>query len=300
MTGKDGKDYIINVPLGTSIINEEGKIIEDILADNYRYIICNGGEGGKGNSCFKSAINHAPSLHENGDLGEEIKVTLKLRYIADVGLIGLPNAGKSTLISALTNAKPRIANYEFTTLTPVLGICEFNNQKITFADIPGLIEGASEGRGLGHEFLKHIERCHILLHIVSLSEIDNIDPYKSFKIIENELKLYSSSLIHKEIILVCNKMDCENGEERFNEFKKHFKNKKIFLISAKEKMGIDELKEYVFAKYENIKNLFKSETVEDTSVKIIEIKKRKEYEKDLEIKKIEDGVFEVNSNFIKY
>lgn len=164
-TGRNGQDYLIKVPLGTSVYDfDTNELITDILKSGQTYEICKGGKGGRGNAFFKSSFNKAPTLFENGDIGEERKVFLKLKYVADVGIIGFPNAGKSSLVTALTNARPRIANYQFTTLVPILGTTKINDKDIVFADIPGLIEGASEGKGLGHDFLKHIERCQILIH----------------------------------------------------------------------------------------------------------------------------------------
>jgi GTP-binding protein len=210
MSGRAGKDVYIKVPVGTTVYDAETeKIIVDILSVGQEFVICKGGKGGYGNAFFKSSFNKVPTLHENGDLGETKEILLKIRYIADVGIVGFPNAGKSTLINLISNAKPKIANYQFTTITPVLGVVKNKGKELIFADMPGLIKGASSGKGLGHEFLKHIERCYVLIHLVSLDPNDNEDVLLSIKQINDELKKYSKILLNKNIILVASKADTE-------------------------------------------------------------------------------------------
>jgi GTP-binding protein len=298
--GHNGNDIIVKVPLGTSVYNANtNEIIDDILIDKYQKIVCNGGKGGWGNAFFKSAKNRIPTLHENGDIGDEIDVILKLKYIADVGVIGLPNAGKSTFVNAITNSKAKIGNYQFTTLTPNLGTYNFgDNKTIVFADIPGLIEGASAGKGLGHEFLKHIERCEILIHLVSLENENLFDTYNA---INNELKLYSSALINKKIFIVINKIDIEEENIKIIEFKKHFKDQKIYEISAKNKLNLDILLKDIEQSYvEFYAN--KNNIVDDTNnnIKVIELVQEIDYAKELQIKQISKNTFLVDSKYLEY
>ncbi len=301
-TGKQGEDYFIKVPLGTSIYDASTKeLIVDILQSGQTYTICNGGKGGHGNAFFKSSFNKAPTLFENGDLGEERKIDLKLRYVADVGIIGFPNAGKSTLVSALSNARPRIANYQFTTLVPVLGTTKIKDKTLVFADIPGLIEGASEGKGLGHDFLKHIERCQMLIHLISLSDIDNEDLFQAYTIINEELSKFSNKLTKKKILVVLNKSDMNSSEQNINEFCKKTKLKNVLVISAKEKQNLNQLLEEVYKIYveQESKNQ-KALDKKDSDTEIIELKKQKNYKQDLKITMIDDRVWRVESEFLKY
>lgn len=301
-TGKQGEDYFIKVPLGTSIYDANtNELLTDILKSGQTYTICSGGKGGHGNAFFKSSFNKAPTLFENGDLGEERRVQLKLRYVADVGIIGFPNAGKSTLVSAISNAKPRIANYQFTTLVPVLGTTKIKDKILVFADIPGLIEGASEGKGLGHDFLKHIERCQILIHLISLNEFDNEDIYQSYLTINDELTKYSAQLANKKILIVLNKSDTNTNQQKVKDFCKKLKVKNVLQISAKEKVNLDKLLEQVYKIYLeqellNQKNL--DGKITDTEV--IELKKQKDFKQDLKITKIDDHIWQVESQFLKY
>lgn len=298
--GKNGDDYILKVPIGTSIINfDTKKEIVDILRPSQQFILCYGGKGGKGNAYFKSSYNKAPTLFERGERGKKLKVLLDLKYIADVGLIGLPNAGKSTFINSISNANSKVANYKFTTLTPILGIVNFNDKKLVFADIPGLIEGASSGIGLGYEFLKHIERCHFLIHIISMDYNDNIDPIESFKTINNELSKYKEELMLKPIFLVANKIDLPENEKIFKKFVKHFKNQKIYSISAKEDINIDILLEDIFTKFDEYKNVWEK-NIEDKINSYSVIRLEKEPISDLVIDKIDDNLWRVHSSLIQY
>ena len=199
-SGKSGKDLILKVPLGTQIFEEDNKtLLYDFTKIGEEFIAASGGKGGLGNTRFKSSTNRAPKKFTKGAIGEEFTIWLQLKTIADIGIIGLPNAGKSSLLAAITNATPKIANYEFTTLNPNLGVVSYDNKEITIADIPGLIEGAHEGTGLGTKFLKHIERCKSILHLI---DITNENLNKSYNQVKNELKNYSSQLMKKKELIV--------------------------------------------------------------------------------------------------
>jgi len=287
-TGANGESIYIKVPLGTSIYDaSNNELLADILKDNQEYIVCAGGKGGHGNAYFKSAINKAPTLYENGDLGEIKKVNLKLKYIADIGLIGLPNAGKSTLISQITNAKPKIANYQFTTLTPVLGMAQIKNYHLTFADIPGLIEGASDGKGLGHEFLKHIERCQALVHLISLDPIDNPNIVEAYDTICKELKQYNEALLDKPIIVVANKNDVIGADKQFAALDKYLKNPNLLQISALKKNNIDKFLDEVLNVY--LQQLNKNVN-DNQQIYATEYRQEKEVKKDVQIIQVDDHV----------
>ena len=204
-TGASGKDLILKVPIGTQIYEEDNNtIIYDFKKNKEKYLVASGGRGGLGNVRFKSSTNRAPRKKTNGKNGEEFWIWLQLKIIADVGIIGLPNAGKSSLLAALTRAKPKIANYPFTTLNPNLGVTYYNNKEVTLADIPGLVEGAHKGVGLGDKFLRHIERCKILLHLIDVTEDNLVDSYQK---IRSELTSYDLSLSKKKEIIYFNKSD---------------------------------------------------------------------------------------------
>ncbi len=210
LTGADGSDIYIDVPIGTIAKNEEGEIIGEILEDKQEIILMEGGKGGRGNEFFKSSTNQTPRYAQPGMDGQEGYVVFELKILADVGLVGFPNAGKSTLLASVSAAKPKIANYAFTTLTPNLGIVDYRNYKsFVMADIPGIIEGAAEGKGLGHRFLRHIERNSILLFLIPA---DSEDHYQEFKILENELKEYNPELLDKDFIISVSKSDLLDSE----------------------------------------------------------------------------------------
>ena len=204
-TGANGKDLVIKVPVGTQLYEEDNNtLIYDFTKNKERYLVASGGKSGLGNVRFKSSTNRAPKKKTDGQTGEEFWIWLQLKVIADIGIVGLPNAGKSSLLKALTRAKPKIANYPFTTINPNLGVAYYDNKEITLADIPGLVEGAHKGVGLGVKFLRHIERCKILIHLIDLSESDLFENYMK---IRNELKNYSTALIKKKEFVVFNKSD---------------------------------------------------------------------------------------------
>jgi GTP-binding protein len=261
------------------------------LKSGETFTICEGGKGGRGNAFFKSSFNRAPTLHENGDLGEVKIVKLKLRYIADVCLIGLPNAGKSTFVGKISNAKPKVANYQFTTLVPVLGIVKIKDENLVFADMPGLIKGASEGKGLGHEFLKHIERCQIFIHLISMDNFDNKDVVQAYQTINSEIEKYKRELIDKPIIVVANKKDLEDTKKNYEKLKEFLKGKKVFFISAKNDLGMDDILEEVYKKFRIIKKQNERRLEEQKqNIKIIEIKKQKDFNNDLKIVNLGDGI----------
>ena len=210
-TGKKGDNLILKVPLGTQVFEEDNKtLIYDFTKIDEEFVAATGGKGGLGNTRFKSSTNRAPRKYTKGTSGEEFTIWLQLKTIADIGIIGLPNAGKSSLLAAITNANPKIANYQFTTLNPNLGVANYNNKEVTIADIPGLIEGAHKGTGLGIQFLKHIERCKSLLHMI---DITNKNVEKSYKQVKEELKKYSSKLSKKKELIVLNKIDLIDEKE---------------------------------------------------------------------------------------
>ncbi len=248
-TGKSAKNLIISVPRGTLIKDAEtGRIIADISTDEPT-VIAKGGNGGWGNMHFSTATRQVPRFAKSGNPGEELDVTLELKLLADVGLIGFPNVGKSTLVSVVSEAKPKIANYHFTTLTPVLGVVRMGEgSSFVMADIPGLIEGAGEGIGLGHEFLRHVERCRLLLHVIDVSGSEGRDPIEDFNTINNELNVFSEELSQRPQIVVGNKCDLAE-EEKIEELKTYFNEKgyAFFPIMAPINEGTDELINFVAA-----------------------------------------------------
>ncbi|MBZ4656725.1 MAG: small GTP-binding protein [Thermoanaerobacter sp.] len=242
--GKNGEDLYIKVPVGTLIINDEtGEIIADLVKPNQKAIVLRGGKGGRGNAKFATPTLKTPRFAESGEKGKEMWVRLELKLLADVGLIGFPNAGKSTLLASCTRAKPKIANYPFTTLTPNLGVVGHKGKSFVMADIPGLIEGAHRGEGLGHDFLRHIERTKMLIHVVDVSASEGRDPIEDFEKINEELKLYSERLLTLPQIVAANKIDIQSGKENFPAFEKEIKKRgyEVYPISALTKVGIDKL-----------------------------------------------------------
>ena len=241
-TGRSGKDLILKVPVGTQILEEDNNtLIEDLTKSEQKTVIASGGKGGLGNVRFKSSTNRAPRKKTSGNKGESFWIWLQLKVIADIGIIGMPNTGKSSLLSALTNARPKIANYPFTTINPNLGVTNYDNKEVTLADIPGLIEGAHEGIGLGDKFLKHIERCKSVLHLIDITNDNLLENYSK---VRKELFKYSNKLIKKREIIVFNKVDMIDEEEinkKIDVFKKKIK-KKIFKISALKHIGLKTIK----------------------------------------------------------
>jgi len=244
-TGADGEDIIIKVPVGTVIREaESGKIMADMAKNGEKRIIIKGGKGGKGNQHFATPTRQAPRYCEKGRLSKEYDVILELKLIADVGLIGFPNVGKSTLLSMVTNANPKIANYHFTTLSPNLGVVRSKwSSDFVMADIPGLIEGASDGIGLGYEFLRHVERTKVFIHVVDAAALEGIDPIENIEKINSELEKYNPELLKRPMVIAANKMDIPEAAENFENIKKVYEPKGflVFPISAATNKGLDEL-----------------------------------------------------------
>ena len=242
-TGKSGKDLILKVPVGTQILEEDNNtLIEDLTKSEKKINIANGGKGGLGNVRFKSSTNRSPRKKTDGENGESFWIWLQLKVIADIGIVGMPNSGKSSLLSALTSARPKIANYPFTTINPSLGVANYNNKEVILADIPGLIEGAHEGIGLGDKFLRHIERCNNILHLIDITNNNLLEDYSK---VRKELFKYSNKLTKKREIIVFNKIDMVNNEEinkKIDIFNKKVK-KKIYTISALKHKGLKTIKE---------------------------------------------------------
>lgn len=220
--GKNGKDIEIKLPVGTVVTDAvTGELVIDFTKHGMKFVIAKGGRGGHGNQHYVNSVRQAPNFAEKGGPSEKVKVKLELKLLADVGLIGMPNAGKSTLISRISAAKPKIADYPFTTIVPNLGVVSFRDSSFTVADMPGLIEGASQGIGLGHQFLKHVERTRVLVHVVDIFPIDESDPIENFKIIEKELQNYSLEIYERPRLIALNKIDLVD-ETTLNEFKEKF------------------------------------------------------------------------------
>ena len=241
-TGRGGENLFLKVPVGTQVFEEDNKtLIYDFKKEGEEFVVANGGKGGLGNTRFKSSTNRAPKKFTKGVFGEEYVIWLQLKTIADVGIVGLPNAGKSSLLGAITNATPKIANYKFTTLNPNLGVATYDDKEITLADIPGLVEGAHEGVGLGIQFLKHIERCKTLMHLI---DITNEDLENTYQQVKNELGSYSKELLNKKEIIVLNKtdlLDWDTVKEIVKNFSKN-KSSEVVTLSTIEKDSVSKIK----------------------------------------------------------
>ena len=247
--GKNGEDLVLKVPAGTIIRDEAtGLVLADLKNEGDKAVVAKGGRGGKGNQHFANSVRQAPAFAKSGTDGEERWVTLELKMIADVGLLGFPNVGKSTFLSVVTKAKPKIANYHFTTLTPNLGVVQTKfGESFVLADIPGLIEGAAEGIGLGHDFLRHVERTKVLIHIVDISGIEGRDALDDFDKINDELKMYNEKLSTRPQVVVANKYDILEDESVYEEFKNELEGRgyKVFKMSAATRQGVDDVIAYV-------------------------------------------------------
>ncbi len=241
--GKDGKSLEIRLPVGTIVSDaESGDVYADLNMDGMRFVLCQGGKGGLGNLHFTNSVRQAPKFAQKGAPSDEATVKLELKMLADVGLVGLPNAGKSTLLAQVSKAKPKIGNYPFTTITPNLGVAMVNNRTFVIADLPGLIEGASEGHGLGHQFLKHTERTKILVHVVDAFPIDETDPWQNYQMIEEELRQYSADLSDRPRVIALNKVDLQTMGD-LDALKKQFAQADlpVFVISGVTGEGVQEL-----------------------------------------------------------
>lgn len=269
-TGKNGKDMEIKIPAGTLIIERDtGTIIADMTKHGTRKVIVKGGRGGKGNKHYATSTRQVPGFSKIGEEGEELWVRLELKLLADVGLIGYPNTGKSTILSVVSSAKPEIADYHFTTIEPNLGVVYLEDDKsFVIADIPGIIEGAHKGAGLGHEFLRHIERTKLLVHVVDISGIEGRDPIKDFELINNELKNYDERLVKKPQVIAANKIDLLQNSDSLFDFKKKMEGKGyiVFPVSAMNKKGLNELVLHVAKKLENIPNTILTKPNDDEKV----------------------------------
>lgn len=246
MKGADAKDVFVKVPLGTIIYDQDSnEVIADIVSHDQREVVAKGGHGGRGNTSFSSSRNKAPKFQENGGQGIERNLHIQLKLLADVGLVGFPSVGKSTLITILSNSRPKIADYPFTTLIPNLGVVKVaNGNSFVLADMPGLIEGASKGLGLGIQFLKHIERTRVLIHMVDMSPESCREPFEDYETINKEMENYDFELVKRPQIIVASKMDVEGAEERLNEFKSHFDEDTLIIpISA---LTNDNLKQLTY------------------------------------------------------
>lgn len=288
--GKYGKDLIIEVPVGT-LIYKNGDLFADLKEHGQKVLVAKGGRGGRGNSAFKTQRHTVPRIAEKGEPGETAEIDLELRLIADVGLVGFPNAGKSTFLSVVSSARPKIADYPFTTLEPNLGVVHFDDKQIVIADIPGIIEGASSGKGLGLEFLRHIKRTKVLLYMIDVSGFDGQDPYEVYKVLNNELKKYSKYLSKKHMLIALNKIDSgEQALENVKNFKKKVKGKKIFAISNMTKDGIDKMLSEILKLTELP---VKEEEFESVPVK------KYIYEPDFRINIDDDGVFVITGKKVE-
>lgn len=280
--GKNGEDIIVKVPQGTIVRDfESNRLIADLSDPEKDVILARGGNGGWGNSHFSTATRQTPNFAKNGRAGDERMVTLELKLLADVGLVGFPNVGKSTILSVTTKADPKIANYHFTTLEPNLGVVDLGeHMSFVLADIPGIIEGASEGVGLGHEFLRHIERTRLLIHVVDVSGIEGRNPIEDFEIINGELSKYDMALEERPMIVAANKTDIIQDEAAYEEFKQYISEKgyKLFEISAAQNKGVSELMKCVFGELSKLPPIQIFEPDMDIEEEIYDVLNDKGYE----------------------
>ncbi|BAP39700.1 GTPase ObgE [Metamycoplasma canadense] len=283
--GRGGEDLIVKVPLGT-MVYKEGQLIADIISEE-KYLIAKGGKGGKGNLRFKSSRNTAPRICENGNLGEKFNLHLTLKVLADVGFVGKPSAGKSTILSLISNAKPKIADYDFTTLVPQLGLVKYFQNNFVVADLPGLIKKASEGRGLGFRFLKHIERCKVICHVIDFGS-ENKNPIEDYEVINNELKSYNLKLENLPQVVVANKSDLQFFEDHLSQFKNKYPNVNLVTNSAFVDSNIDEIKMNLWQALENSKNNIIDNLKNSEEVVVIKLNKNP-----IEIIKLSNNTYEI-------
>ena len=296
-SGKNGSDLIVKVPAGTVIKdNETGRIIADLKQVGQEFVVCKGGNGGWGNCHFATATRQIPRFAKSGTEGEKREITMELKLLADVGLVGFPNVGKSTLLSVVSDARPKIANYHFTTLEPNLGVVDLGlGRSFVMADIPGIIEGASEGIGLGHEFLRHVERTRLLIHVVDASGIEGRNPIEDFDLINNEIKMYNPTLSERTQIVAANKRDLVYDSEIYDGFCEEIEKRgyKLFKISAATNSGVSELMNYVSSVLDDIPVpvLYDEDEIE---TEIISFEEEAPF-----TARVEDGVYIVEGKWLK-
>ena len=296
MYGRNAENTIVLVPVGTTIFDQDtNKVIGDITKDGQEVVVCKGGRGGRGNMSFQSNTLKCPDFCEKGEPGEHRYIKCELRVLADCGLVGFPSVGKSTLISVCSNARPKIAAYHFTTLQPNLGMVKLDDGRdFVMADLPGIIEGAHNGAGLGLEFLRHIERCRVIVHVIDMAATDGRNPYEDYVIINNELKEYKMNLSKRPMIIVANKMDMPNAKENLIEFKKHVK-EPIIEISALTKENIKEL---LYKIADTLETTEEFSIFEEDELDVVEYSLKDEDEF-FQIEKQDDGVFNVTGTKLK-
>lgn len=296
MHGADADDLVIRVPVGTCVYHDDtGNIIADLTKDGQRAVIAKGGRGGRGNARFASSRNPAPKICENGEPGEKFNLRVELKLLADVGLVGFPSVGKSTLLSVVSKARPQIADYHFTTIVPNLGVVQVKDgRSFVMADLPGLIEGASQGKGLGHQFLRHIERCRVIVHIIDMSGSEGRDPYEDYVTINKELGEYEYRLLERPQIIVANKMDGDEAEENLKKFKEKLGDQKVFPIIAPIHEGIDAVLYAVADALETAPDFFNQEEEQESVLYTY-----KEEEKPFTIHNKGNGVWEVTGKKVE-
>lgn len=296
MHGADADDLVIRVPVGTCVYDDDtGNIIADLTKDGQRAVIAKGGRGGRGNARFASSRNPAPKICENGEPGEKFNLRVELKLLADVGLVGFPSVGKSTLLSVVSKARPQIADYHFTTIVPNLGVVQVKDgRSFVMADLPGLIEGASQGKGLGHQFLRHIERCRVIVHIIDMSGSEGRDPYEDYVTINKELSEYEYRLLERPQIIVANKMDGDEAEENLKKFQEKLGNQKVFPIIAPIHEGIDAVLYAVADALETAPDFFNQEEEQESVLYTY-----KEEEKPFTIHNKGNGVWEVTGKKVE-
>lgn len=294
--GKAGEDLYIDVPIGTIIKDvETGKVVADLSKEGQEELVLKGGRGGKGNSHFATATRQVPRFAQAGEEGEEKEVILELKLLADVGLVGFPSVGKSTLLSVVSKARPQIADYHFTTIVPNLGVVQVKDgRSFVMADLPGLIEGASQGKGLGHQFLRHIERCRVIVHIIDMSGSEGRDPYEDYVTINKELGEYEYRLLERPQIIVANKMDGDEAEENLKKFKEKLGDQKVFPIIAPIHEGIDAVLYAVADALETAPDFFNQEEEQESVLYTY-----KEEEKPFTIHNKGNGVWEVTGKKVE-
>lgn len=296
MHGADADDLVIRVPVGTCVYDDDtGNIIADLTKDGQRAVIAKGGRGGRGNARFASSRNPAPKICENGEPGEKFNLRVELKLLADVGLVGFPSVGKSTLLSVVSKARPQIADYHFTTIVPNLGVVQVKDgPSFVMADLPGLIEGASQGKGLGHQFLRHIERCRVIVHVIDMSGSEGRDPYEDYVTINKELGEYEYRLLERPQIIVANKMDGDEAEENLKKFKEKLGDQKVFPIIAPIHEGIDAVLYAVADALETAPDFFNQEEEQESVLYTY-----KEEEKPFTIHNKGNGVWEVTGKKVE-